>query len=171
MEKIEKNCIERDKKLAESINAVIRQQSLSGQLSTLQTHKEMIAYIYSSASTYSNLIMLGGYAGVFALWQLTKNHLSKQATLITAFLMSISILLFVGYEIYKMIHHSWFFRRLNKLLISYIKESERIDAWKIAWQEYSRLESRVWIFFLVPTVLTGFGAGILLLNNYLINLW
>ena len=109
--------------------------------------------------------MLGGYAGVFALWQLTKNYLSKQATLFTAVLLSISILFYVGYEIFKMIHHAWFIRRLNKLFVTYIKESERIYAWKIAWLEYSRLESKVWIIFLVPTVLTGFGAGILLLNN------
>lgn len=46
--------------------------------------------------------MLGGYAGFFALWQLTREHLTKGQILWSALLILIS-LSFVMFEVYKMV--------------------------------------------------------------------
>lgn len=167
LKKIEKASIERDKRLADSIAAVIRQQNISGQLSILQQQKEILAYVYEKASAYTNLVMIGGYAAMFAIWQLMKAHLSSGQELLIATLVTSSIILFAGFEVYKMISHALFFRRLNKFISSSMQDHERPQYWQIAWKDYSAKESRVWVYFLVPTVITGFAAGFLLLWIFL----
>jgi hypothetical protein len=167
LERVEKASLERDKKLADSITSVIRQQNLSGQLSILQQQKEILAYVYEKASSYTNLVMIGGYAAMFAIWQLMKSHLSNGQELLVAILVTSSMILFVGFEVFKMISHALFFRKLNKIISSSIPDHERIQGWQIAWKNYSATESRIWVYFLIPTVITGFAAGFLLLWIFL----
>lgn len=167
LERIEKASIERDKHLADSITAVIRQQNFSGQISVVQQQKEILAYVYEKASAYTNLVMIGGYAAMFAIWQLMKTHLSNGQELLVAILVTSSIILFAGFEVFKMISHALFFRRLNRVISSSIPDHEKAQSWQLAWNEYSAKESRVWVFFLVPTVITGFTAGFILLWIFL----
>jgi hypothetical protein len=49
------------------------------------------------------VIIFGGYAGLFAIWQLSKDHLSKEQALWSALLVLISLISFVLFEIVKMI--------------------------------------------------------------------
>jgi hypothetical protein len=170
LEKLEKAGVERDKRLADSITSVIRLQNVSGQLSSLQQQKEILAHIYEKASAYTNLVMIGGYAAMFALWQLMKSHLTYGQELLVATLVTSSIILFAGFEVLKMISSALFFRRLDKILSSSVLESERVQGWQVAWKDYSAKQSRAWIYFLVPTVLTGFGAGFILLGIFLGNI-
>ena len=170
LEKMERASLERDQKLFNSINSVLKQQNISGQISIIQQQKEILAYIYEKATIYTNLVMIGGYAGVFAVWQLTKEYLSKGEVMLVALLVSSSILLFAGFEVYKMISHAIFFRRLNKIIMSSIPEPERPEAWKIASNDFSQQESRIWLFFLIPTVLTGFGGGFALIWIFIRNI-
>ena len=170
LEQIEKASIEKDKRLANAIDSVIHQQNLSGQISIIQQQKEILAYVYQKNTAYTNLVMIGGYAGVFAIWQLTKGHLSAGQELMVALLLTISIFLFAGFEVFKMITHAIFFRRLNRIITSNIPETERPKAWQVAWNDFSQQESRIWLFFLIPTVLTGFGAGFFLLWIFVWNI-
>jgi hypothetical protein len=163
----EKVRLERDKQLANSIESVIRQQNLLGQISIVQQQKEILAFVYERASSYSNLVMIGGYAAMFAVWQLMKPHLSKGQELLIAALVTSSIILFAGFEIFKMISHALFFRRLDKIISSSIRDHERTQSWQIAWKDYSATESRIWVYFLIPTVITGFAAGFILLWIFL----
>ncbi len=64
---------------------------------------KIISALYDKATAYTNLIIIGGYAGFFGLWSLTKDYLSKEQVLWTALFMAISLVSFVFFEIYKMI--------------------------------------------------------------------
>ncbi|MDD3580094.1 MAG: hypothetical protein PHW74_03615 [Desulfobacca sp.] len=163
LENINKAITERDKKLVDYINRIIRQQNLSGQISVSQQQKEFLAYIYRKAASYTNLVIIAGYTGIFAVWQLTKNQLTDVQEAIVALLSTASLLLFAGYEVYKMISQTLFLRRLDRITKSQITEVERPRVWQLAWDDFSRKEIRVWSYFLIPTLLTGFGAGFLLL--------
>lgn len=166
-EKIEKASLERDQRLADSISSIIRQQNVSGQLSILQQQKEILAHVYEKASSYTNLVMIGGYAAMFAIWQLMKAHLTNGQELLIASLVTSSIILFAGFEVFKMISHALFFRKLDKIISSAIPDHERAQGWQIAWKDYSAKESTIWLYFLVPTVLTGFTAAFALLWIFL----
>lgn len=170
LESMDKARIEGDKRLANSINEVVAHVNRLGHASTRQQQKEILSHVYQKASGYTNLVMLGGYASAFGIWQLTKNYLSKEQFLIVGAMIIISIILFAGFEVYKMVSHAFFFRKLNRVLKQEIPENERPAAWQIAWDQYSAQESRIWVFFLVPTVLFGFGAGFYLLWLFAMNL-
>jgi len=57
--------------------------------------------LYEKANTYTNLLMAGGYAGFFGIWALAKPYLDKTSALLAALLMSLSLTVFIGFEIYK----------------------------------------------------------------------
>lgn len=167
LQTIEKASLDRDNKLAESITSIIRQQTISGQLSTLQQQKEILAHLFDKSSSYTNLVMLGGYAALFAIWQLMKSQLSYGKETLIAILLISSIILFAGFEVIKMISQAFFLRRLNMIIESNASQNERLQWWSIAFQDNSVKQTKIWIYFLIPTVFTGFGAGLILLWVFL----
>ncbi len=115
LEQMEKASLDRDNKLSESIKSVMRQQSLTGQIAILQQQKEILAHVYQKAAAYTNLVMIGGYAAAFGIWQLTKEFIGAEQSMIVGLLIIASIVLFAGFEVYKMISHAVFFRKLNRM--------------------------------------------------------
>ena len=166
IEQLRSNLYERDEELARAIQEVITKQNISGQISQIDTLKQIIAHNYQSASTYSNLIIIAGYAGLFGVWQFTRTYLSKEETLFIALLALISIFIFAGYEIYKMVSSAYFTRKLDQIVRS-IPETEVITAYRYAWTEHSLQQSRVWRWQIIPTVLTGYGAGLCLIYAFI----
>ncbi|PIP19226.1 MAG: hypothetical protein COT38_05815 [Candidatus Omnitrophica bacterium CG08_land_8_20_14_0_20_41_16] len=60
--------LKQDQKLVEHINEIIKQQNLTGQVSLIEQQKEILSHIYQKASSYTNLIILAGYVGIFGIW-------------------------------------------------------------------------------------------------------
>jgi hypothetical protein len=58
---------------------------------------------FDKAAAYTNLMLLGGYAGFFGLWQLTKDFLTKPQALWAALLVLASLAAFVLFEVVKMV--------------------------------------------------------------------
>lgn len=67
----------------------------------IEAQTKVVTASCNSAAAYTNLIMLGGYAGYFGLWQLTREHLSKTQALWVALLILISLLTFIAFEVIK----------------------------------------------------------------------
>ncbi len=63
---------------------------------------ELNARIYEKAASHNNVMMLAGYAGIFAIWGFVKDFLSKGASLWVAILLGISLVLFVIFELISM---------------------------------------------------------------------
>jgi len=61
----------------------------------IYTYERLMGALYTKAATYTNLIMIGGYAAFFTLWNFTKLYLGVVETLIAALLMIISATIFV----------------------------------------------------------------------------
>lgn len=170
LETMEKARIQGDQELSRSINDVASHVKRFGHASALQQQKEILSHVYQKASGYTNLVMIGGYASAFAIWQLTKEQLTPEQSLIVGFLIVTSVVLFAGFEVYKMIADAFFFRRLNRVLEKEVAEHERGEAWQIAWNQHAVAETRMWALFVVPTIFTGFGAGFYLLWLFSMNL-
>ena len=168
--KIESQSVERDNALSQQISSVLQHQSLHGQISILQQQKEILSHLYDKASAYTNLIILAGYAGIFGIWQMTWNSLSADANILVASLIATSIMLFAAFEVSKMILQALFLRKLDKIIMKDFLAAERIEAWTIGLNEFSAQQTRIWMWFLVPTVLTGFGGGFILLWLFVRNL-
>jgi hypothetical protein len=72
--------------------------------------------LFDKAATYSNLIMVGGYAGTFTVWGNTRGQLPANANILIALLLGFSLSIFIGYQVYKMAGHVNHFRRVRALL-------------------------------------------------------
>jgi hypothetical protein len=105
---------------------------------------------------------------MFTIWQLSRDLLSVKVTKLVGFLMSSSLIIFVGYEVGKMISQALFFRMLNRILEKDIKAADKLIAWEIAYTRFINNQIKVWPYFLIPTIILGFLAGIILLYHFII---
>jgi len=120
------------------------------------------------AKNYTNLIIFGGYAGFFGLWQITKDYLVPKQAVGAALAMLISIFIFVFFEIFKT-HQTG--RRIGKLheIISRPENKKSSQVFDSAINQY-RTETieeglffhKIWMWTFYPTVGFGLlGVGIL----------
>ncbi len=64
---------------------------------------KMLTVIFDRSTAYTNLLLVGAYAGFFGLWQLTREYLSKPQALWSALLVVVSLAFFVIFEVTKMV--------------------------------------------------------------------
>jgi hypothetical protein len=55
---------------------------------------EIVSRTHDRASAYTNLVMLGGYTGAFAIWNFSREHLTVKATASVALLLGTSLALY-----------------------------------------------------------------------------
>lgn len=70
------------------------------------------------AAAYTNLILIGGYAGIFTVWSNSKNTLPEKANLLVAIAVLLSLTAFIGFEIYKMIFTAVRFLKNRDFLVN-----------------------------------------------------
>ncbi|WP_272265288.1 hypothetical protein [Vibrio europaeus] len=164
---LERRCVDRHNDLAGHINQMSHQQARMMTNENIAVTKEVVAHVYGKANSYSNLIIAAGYVGFFTLWSSLKSDLPTWAILSSGALILISLMMFIGFELYKMISVSVqmhrFCKRLQKPDMSTLSEIQRIE------QKHALISARVWIFTIIPTVFSGFGAGLILLYCFLID--
>ena len=156
-----------NKALIEDIDQIIKQQTLSHQISTIEILKDIQTHSYQKAASYTNLIILAGYAGIFAVWQHVKDILNPKVTIWVALLVSLSILIFIGYEVWRMIGEALFIQSISPIIESNLPEKDRLAAWERAFKAYARKHMKLWPFFLIPTVISGFAAGFVLISAFI----
>ena len=64
---------------------------------------ELTKTISQEARRYSTLIMAVGYAGLFSIWNFTKEDLESWQVLSVGFLLIISLVIYIGFELYEQI--------------------------------------------------------------------
>ncbi|WP_444624287.1 hypothetical protein [Halomonas sp. AOP27-A1-34] len=135
----------------------------------LDNVKEIVAQVYKDSNSYSNVIIAAGYVGFFALWSSLKEDLPMWAILSSGALILTSLLIFISFEVYKMCSSSLGLRRvangLSRPNQNTLAEIQRIQT------QMSINNARVWIFTVIPTVITGVGAGLILLICFLMELY
>lgn len=127
--------------------------------------------LYEKAASHNNVMMLAGYAGLFAIWGFIKDYLSQNATLWIGLLTGISLILFVLFELISTYKRSRSYIRFVEV------SKKKPNDFLVAFSELQREENNslgsaviIWRLFFFPTVLTGFSATILLLVNVLLKL-
>jgi len=136
----------------------------------ISKQKEIVISSYEHGKSYSNIIIFGGYAGLFTIWGFTKDNIEKWQSLTVGILAIISIVIFVIFELAS----AWLRGSQVKKLMAQLEEAEKMDHFP---EEYGKKEREhsakfliVWPYFFFGSVLTGIGAGIILLYSFIINL-
>lgn len=137
----------------------------------IEEQKKLVVTSYEQAKSYSNIIMMGGYAGLFAIWNFTKVHLEKWQSISVGLLALISIFIFVLFEIYG----AWVRTTQTFSLLSQLKEVENLGAFPKDYgkQEFKRSEAlaKIWPFFFFSALATALLAAFILGWSFVLQLW
>ncbi|MBL8884308.1 MAG: hypothetical protein JNL45_14785 [Hyphomicrobium sp.] len=78
-------------------------------------YSDLLTATYDKATAYLNVVTLGGYAAFFGLWSLVGGEIAPTLKFWSALLLGISVLLFVGFEVFKAALLHWQIRGMMKL--------------------------------------------------------
>ncbi|MDH4870983.1 hypothetical protein E8E91_09110 [Pseudomonas sp. BN515] len=137
------------------------------QIEAMQQLNEKLA---SNAISYTNLILAAGYAGYLTFWATLSGKVPAWLFSLSGFLILTSLTLFICWEITKMVWGAIHMRRVSKLLAGQ-KGPQIVAQYQAAYASYQKKTNIVWVFFLVPTVVTGLGAAFALIGFFALNLW
>ncbi|RYG55320.1 MAG: hypothetical protein EON56_05815, partial [Alphaproteobacteria bacterium] len=92
----------------QGLSAAISQQAQkdaeAAQRKVVDLLSEVQGRLIDRAAAYTNLILIGGYAGLFAIWSATRASLPMKANIAVAAALTLSLAFFLGFEVYKMIY-------------------------------------------------------------------
>lgn len=136
------------------------------QIRQIDALKEVVAYQYGQAPTYTNLLLVAGYAALFTVWKEVRADIPKDAALLVGALALVSAALFVLFELGKLILSTVFHRQIGKALAA-LNHRAVFDQNPFAalGEKFSERMYWWWVWMLVPTLLTGLSAVILLVWN------
>ena len=89
--------------LQEALQYIAKQQQEQLATKIADSQEKMLTVAYDKAASYTTVVIFGGYAGFFGLWQLVKEHLSTQQVLWSALLVLVSLVAFVLFEVVKLV--------------------------------------------------------------------
>ncbi|MCK4860078.1 MAG: hypothetical protein KAS87_05930, partial [Candidatus Omnitrophica bacterium] len=132
----------------------------------IEKQKEVVISSYEQAKSYSNIIMMGGYVGLFAIWNFTKDNLNKWQSMSVGLLATVSVFTFVLFEVYGL----WFRSRQTFSLMSELDKAERLNEFPADYgkQEIkcSKRMMKAWPFFFFITLCSGVSAGVILVWSF-----
>jgi hypothetical protein len=125
------------------------------------TH-ELVARMFDHASSYTNAVIVAGYAGFFAIWGFTRDIVPPLWHAVAALLFAASATAFVLWQVYVMIHTGIAHAKLGKGLRVGGDPAAALDELTKAEQRAAVARFYAWAVVMIFTVVTGV-AGIAVL--------
>jgi hypothetical protein len=127
--------------------------------------------VFERAQAFSNAMILAGYAGIFGLWSLSKDALTRTTIDVVALLVGVSLIIYVTWEIYGMIMRANSGFRFQKLI-----GKQPAEFFKLAVDydtEQRKIGARVavhWRFAVIPSIVLAYIGALILIYNFAANL-
>lgn len=137
--------------------------------------KDVLHESMAAATNYTNVIMVAGYAALFALWVQMSGTGSGKFTPLTSFAaaicMSVSVLAFIGWEIFGMTVRSTVNNRIAQALNDAPRFEEHMRSYRERMATLARRFQHAWI--VVVSVAAGFAllAFSIMLSGLLHGAW
>jgi hypothetical protein len=116
----------------------------------------------STAAAYDNAVMLGGYVAFFALWGGVEGSVTPICRLVTAGLMAISVMCYIGWQILQMLTRQFYEFKCAAILKNADAPAQFNADWVKAGQDFEIAGAklmRFWPILFVPAVVLGFSAA------------
>ncbi len=174
-----------DPRLSEQLlrNLASHVERLNGEVNSLRQFQESIEYekqiqaaleiierAQSNHVSYTNLIIVAGYAAFFTFWSTIKNDLPEWLFSVSGLLIIISLIIFIAWEVTKMVLGALNFRKVEHYLTN-STGSDAINKYHKSISTFDRKMSRIWIWFFIPTVALGLASGFCLVGFFVWKLW
>lgn len=137
----------------------------------VETMIKVLSTLYDKSAAYTNIIMAAGYAGFFTVWSNMKAYMSPAEMRVSAICMLVSLLVFVLWEVTKMILTS---RNLHRLLEVLQSPQPEFDA-KLKKQQHDERTFnigflRAWRIVLVSAIAPALLASATLIYSFITHL-
>lgn len=157
----------------EDLQKMVAQMAEKQHLDALQQQRDETVEIlirvmsasYDKARTNANLIMIVGYASFFAVWGKLYEKLSPFWMSLSGALMISSVLVFIVWEIYKMIFYSTNLKDLYKITEEKNPDTfnKKLKENEISSKKRNLEQLKIWYLVLILTAIPGVSAGFILL--------
>jgi hypothetical protein len=137
----------------------------------LNAQKELAAHTFDKAQAYTNVVLLAGYAGFFAIWSFIRPDITKEQVFWSGLLIALSLTAYMLWEIYGSFYRSRSLLCLAKAVNNPDKFHELLEQHKLDEQARIIFLGQIWVVVFGFTVLTGFSAIGILLWAFVSTLW
>ena len=136
-----------------------------------EAQKELLSTTFGQAQTYTNVVLVAGYAGYFGVWSFVRNDLGRSTMFASALLITISLGAFVLWEVIGMYMRNQVLIGLASVVANEAEFATRLAAYKGKRQDQNIRLIPVWKIFLVVTISTAVVAYFILLAAFVHGLW
>ena len=143
----------------------------SGSPNPLKELREFQSQTFDKASAYTKLILGLGYGGFFTAWAGGKANLRPLELMSSALLMLLSLVLFIGFEIYESFFLSSQNVALAKALSSQSDVTSAVERLKTESAKSINSYVRVWKIIFWPSAITGILGALILIEAFIRSVW
>ncbi len=137
----------------------------------IDVQKELLAHTFSAAQSYTNLILVAGYAGFFAIWSQLGADMTKATMFWSGLLISLSIGGFIAWEMYGMITRSRSMLGIARAVNDPERYEELMQQQRITQHDRAVQVGRAWLVALPFIAGTGFMGLIVIISAFIHGLW
>jgi len=132
----------------------------------------ILSAMYDKAMAYTNLIIVAGYAGFFAVWSSMKDNLSPVELFLSALCITLSLTVFIFWEVFGMIARTKNLKGLLRVLDAPPNEFQAALAkQQMAEKKQNIWVLRIWLVALIFTATPALVAAGLLIFSFGRQLW
>lgn len=128
--------------------------------------KDMLADLFNQAQAYTNLVIVTGYAGAFAIWNFLSDKLSPATGLCVGLLLCISLGTYIAWELYGMLQKRISMMALIKSVDNFGRYSAEVEAYQDRNQLVLRRFERYWPVTMIVAAGSAALAMILLISAF-----
>jgi hypothetical protein len=135
---------------------------------TIEVLIRIMSASYDKSVSYTRLFMIGGYASFFAVWAKVYDMFSAFYMGLAGILMFLSVLVFIVWELYKMIFYATNLKALYKVLEEKDPEkfNKNLEHHQMAEKRKSLEQVKIWWLVLIVTVFPALGAAGILICSF-----
>lgn len=111
----------------------------------VEAQKELLDTSMKAAQSYTNVIMVVGYAALFTLWTQTKSDVTAGTSFWAAIFMCISVMAFVAWEIVGMVMRSMVHIRMAHVVADVNEYAQRVRVAIAQQQDFARRMFKPWV--------------------------
>lgn len=137
----------------------------------VDAQKSLMHETMKSSMNYANVIMLAGYAALFTLWSQSRTDLTPATSLAAGIFLAVSVLSFVGFEVFGMMQRAKFMMSIGKAVSDPDRFEERMRAVQDDQQNLLRRLAPIWKFALTVAVTFALAAFVILLAAMMHGAW
>jgi len=133
--------------------------------------KEVIITSYEHGKQYTNIIIFGGYAGLFATWNFTKDQLQPWQVLSVGLCILLSLFLYISFELYG----AWLRTTQSANQIKELEEAEKLHEFPESYGKAEQARANkfisLWPYFFFGAVSFALIAALILIFTFITGLW